>query len=261
MTGSQTTTSDVGPLHEAYPRVCDRIAEAASRSGRSADAVKLIAVTKYASPDQIRSIVSMGQEDLGESRVQQLQQRVAMLDEFLDRRRRLGAMGDRDKDVPQRVRWHMIGSLQRNKVKAVVPLVYLIHSVENLRLAEELQAAGQRLDQPIDILLQVNASGEASKQGVAAPAAIHLAEQIDTMLSLRLRGIMTMAPFTENPETVRHVFARCAELFHEIKNAGIGGGTFNVLSMGMSNDFEVAIEEGANVVRVGRALFGDTPSE
>lgn len=247
-------------LRDAYRRVKDRIAEAAEKSRRRPEDVVLVAVTKYATPDQIRTLVDMGHVDLGESRVQQLQQRVPQIQEFLLRKKTLAGAAPRgmgDAPPPERVRWHMIGHLQRNKVKQVVPLVQLIHSVDSLRLAEELHNYGSRIDATIDVLLQVNVSGETSKAGVAPPAVVHLAEQIDTMMHLRLRGLMTMAPYTEKPEEVRGVFARTAEIFQDIRTEKAAGPDFNVLSMGMSNDFEVAIEEGANVVRVGSAIFGE----
>ncbi len=251
-------TSPGNRLREAYRRVNEQIGEAAARSGRRREDIVLVAVTKNASPDQIRAVVEMGQVDLGENRVQHLAQRVAQLEEFLSRKRTLGGAATRSAgESPLHVRWHMIGHLQRNKVKNVVPLVQLIHSVDSLRLAEELHAYGARHEKTIDILLQVNTSGEASKFGVAAPAAIHLAEQIDTMLHLRLRGLMTMAPYSENPEDSRPTFARAAEIFAEMQSAKIGGPDLNVLSMGMTNDYHVAIEEGANLVRIGRALFGE----
>lgn len=218
----------------------------------------MVAVTKNASPDQIRTLVDLGHTDLGENRVQQLTQRAAQLDEYLSRKRSLGnAVEGEHPPVPDRIRWHMIGHLQRNKVKQVVPLVNLIHGVDSLRLAEELHGYGARTDQVIDILMQINVSGEISKHGVAAPAAIHVAEQIDTMMHLRLRGIMCMAPHAETPEETRSVFSRAATIFHDIRSERIGGTDFTVLSMGMSNDYEIAIEEGANVVRIGRALFGE----
>lgn len=265
-----TTERIVTPvqLRDAYRRIQDRIAAAAERSNRKPSDVMMVAVTKTATPDQIRTIVEMGHADLGENRVQQLAQRHAQLEEFLARKRTLGGAVSRSgqDQAPAKVRWHMIGSLQRNKVKQVAPLVSLIHSVDSLRLAEELQAYAARVDRTLDILIQVNIAGETQKGGVAPPAVIHLAEQIDTMMHLRLRGLMTMAPYTENPEEVRYVFARCAEMFHDIKSSGVvgggipngGGEAFNILSMGMSNDFEVAVEEGANLIRVGRALFGES---
>lgn len=246
-------------LRDAYRKVMEGVSRAAERSGRRPQDVCVVAVTKTASPDQIRSIVEMGHADLGENRVQHLAQRVAALEEFLSRRRALGAVSSRTAatEVPATVRWHMIGHLQRNKVKQVIPVVQLIHSLDSLRLAEELHAFGSRTDRSIDVLMEVNVSGEASKFGIAPPAVIHLAEQIDTMMSLRLRGLMAMAPYNEDPEASRAVFARAFELFQEVRSAGVAGNNFNLLSMGMSNDFEIAIEEGANVVRVGRAIFGD----
>ncbi len=261
-----TSTRPTTPaqLRDAYRAVMDRIAAAAGRHGRRPSDVVCVAVTKTATPDQIRQVVEMGHADLGENRVQHLIQRVAQLEEFLNRRKTLAMVApQRDSNPPATVRWHMIGHLQRNKVRPVLPLVKLIHSVDSLRLAEEIQTLAHRQEQPMDVLLQINTSGEESKFGVAPPAAIHLAEQIDSMVNLRLRGVMTIAPYTEQPETSRSVFARTAELFQDIKSAGIGGPTFNILSMGMSDDFEIAIEEGANVVRVGRAIFGesDEPEE
>ncbi len=253
---SQSGTARTPTLRENYRRVMDRIAEAASRVGRRPSDILLVAVTKNAAPDQIRELVEMGHADLGENRVQQLSQRVPALDEWMGRRRFLAHAGGKPDPAPAEVRWHMIGHLQRNKVKQVVPLVRVIHSVDSLRLAEELHALGARREKPIDILLQVNSSGEESKFGVATPAALPLAEQIDTMVHVRLRGLMTMAPEGARPEETRAVFQRCAELFQEVRATRIGGEAFNLLSMGMSNDFEIAIEEGANIVRVGTALFG-----
>ena len=258
---SHSSSASPAPLKDAYAEAKQRIADAAVRSGRKADDVVMVAVTKYASPDQIRHIVELGQADLGENRVQQLTQRVPQLTEFLSRKRTLaGASARTDDATPDKVRWHMLGQLQRNKVKQVAPHVDLIHSVDSLRLAEELHNYASRLDIIIDILVQVNISGEASKSGIAPPAVVHLIDSIDTMMHLRPRGLMTMAPHVEDPEEARPVFARARELFQDVRSENVGGNQFNVLSMGMSNDYEVAIEEGANVVRIGRALFGEHES-
>ncbi len=248
-------------LRDAFASVNERIAAAAARAGRRREDVVLVAVTKYASPDQIRQAVELGQADLGESRVQQLAQRVPQLNEFLSRKKTLaGASAKASDATPDKVRWHMIGQLQRNKVKQVAPYVSLIHSVDSLRLAEELHNYAARLDITLDVLLQVNVSGESSKAGIATPAVRHMVESLDTMMHLRPRGLMTMAPQSEDPEAVRPIFARTRELFEDCKAAGVGGEAFTALSMGMTDDFEVAIEEGANVVRVGRALFGEAES-
>jgi len=256
MASAQTST--LTDLRQAYGRVTDRLAQAAARRGRRPEEILLVAVTKTATPDQSRFLVEQGHKDFGESRVQHLAQRVAQLEEFLSRKRTLGSASTNENPTSvTEVRWHMIGHLQRNKVKAVVPLVKLIHSVDSLRLAEELQAHGMRHETAIDVLLQVNTASEPNKYGVAAPAAGHMAEQIDTMTFLNLRGLMCMAPYSDDPEHSRPSFRRAAELFEEIKTSDLVDDQFNILSMGMTNDFEVAIEEGANVVRVGRAIFGE----
>ena len=220
----------------------------------------MVAVTKNATPDQIRTLVELGHTDLAENRVQQLSQRVAMLEEFLSRKKTLGGSGKESDQAPEQVRWHMVGHLQRNKAKQVVPLVTLTHSVDSLRLAEEIHNFCARTDRVADILIQVNTAGEASKHGIAPAAVLHLAEQIDTMMHLRLRGLMTMAPYCEDPENARPVFARAAELFHELRRERLAGAECNILSMGMSGDYEVAIEEGANVLRIGQSLFGAVES-
>jgi hypothetical protein len=259
-----TTEPIVSPtqLRDAYHRVTDRIAAAAERSGRKPTDVLMVAVTKNATPDQIRTIVELGHMDLGENRVQQLTQRAPQLNEFLARKRTLARAAPRSlQEIPDKVRWHMIGHLQRNKVKLVLPHVALIHSVDSLRLAEEIHNLASRSEQAVDILIQVNTAGEQQKTGVIAPAVIPLAEQIDSMMYLRLRGVMTMAPYSDNPEDARPVFARTREIFQDLIAEDIAGQHCNVLSMGMTGDFEVAIEEGANVVRIGRALFGEGEPE
>lgn len=242
------------PLKKRYEAVRARVVAAAARSGRGPDDILLTVVTKFAAIDQIRELIELGHVDFGESRVQNLVQRAAQIEEFLERHRQLRSA--KAVNIPDQVRWHMIGHIQRNKVRKVVNVARLIHSVDSLRLAEEIQLVAARRDDPVEVLLQVNTSGERNKSGVAPAAAAHLLEQIDTMLSIRPRGLMCMAPLVDDPELVRPVFERCCELFEEISKSGIGGDRFDILSMGMSNDFEVAIECGANVVRVGTAIFG-----
>lgn len=273
-----TTTAT---LLDRYALVRDRIAEAARRSGRTERDIILVAVTKHADPTQIRVLLEAGHRDLGENKVQQLQQRVALVDEYLDRLRVLSGTRDaREKSadvlgeargpsaLPAPVRWHMIGHLQRNKAKKVVECCRLVHSIDSLRLAEEIQSVALRRDQIVDVLLQVNCSGEDQKHGCPPAAAGALAEQIDTMVNLRVRGLMTMAADTRADQTgsqstgqaeaaTRAAFARCRDLFEDVARLRLAEGAFNLLSMGMSNDFEIAIEEGANIVRVGSAIFGD----
>ncbi|MCL4196158.1 MAG: YggS family pyridoxal phosphate-dependent enzyme [Phycisphaerales bacterium] len=253
------STRPMETLRERYEDVRRRVEEAARRSGRRRSDVLIVAVTKYASPEQIRELIEMGHADFGENRVQQLIRRVAVIDEYLQRHKTMTP--SKTVHLPPRVRWHMIGHLQRNKAKKAIELATLIHSVDTLRLAEEIQECALRREAPVDVLMQVNASFERQKSGVAMPAALHLAEQIDSMVHLRLRGLMTMAPLTDDLGAVRGAFERSAECFNDIRERGIGGKSFNVLSMGMTSDFEIAIECGANMVRIGTAIFGDKRHE
>ena len=256
-------------LKERYVQTQSRVADAATRSGRSARDIILVAVTKHATPEQVRDLVNLGHQDFGENRVQQLVQRAAMMDEYLERRRALpGVTAEHEASLagvgkaptpPESIRWHMIGRLQRNKVKKAIEYARLIHSVDSIRLAEDIQTIALRKDheQSIEVLLQVNCSGETTKQGVALAAAKHVVDQIDTMVQLRLRGLMTMAPLDATGEKLRDCFKRMKSCFDDIVDRGVADGAFNLLSMGMSNDFEIAIEEGANIVRIGTAIFGE----
>lgn len=281
MTPSFPSTTDGGPnsaepsLRERYAQVQARIAAAARKAGRDPASILLVAVTKFAEPDQIRELIQFGHTDFGENKVQQLTQRAAIIGEWLGRVKAMPGLGtsrpptgaDAPAGAPRAakaeppkaptVRWHMIGHLQRNKARKVVELCRLIHSVDSLRLAEELQLIAQRRENPVEVLVQVNCSGEESKFGCAIGAAVHLVEQIETMIQVKVRGLMTMAPLSSNPDDARRTFRRCRELFEDIRSSGVVGRDFNILSMGMSNDFEIGIEEGANLVRVGTALFGE----
>lgn len=238
-------------LADKLGEVRDRIAAACAKAGRAVGEVTLLAVTKTAAPEQIREVLQLGVGDLGESRVQVLTQRAAQINEFFQRQQGRGEC-----TLPGRLRWHMIGHLQRNKVKQVLGLVDVVHSVDSLRLAEEIDAHAGKVGRKMPVMLQINASEEASKYGVAVGASSHLAEQIDTMKNLQLVGLMTMAPLTQNAEVARRVFTRTREIFEEMRWQKIGGSSFRHLSMGMSNDFEAAILEGATMVRIGTLLFG-----
>ena len=239
------------PLAVKLDEVKERIAAACAKAKRDPSEVTLIAVTKTAAPEQIREILQLGVGDLGESRVQVLQQRAAQVNEFFARQQAHGA-----ENLPAKLRWHMIGHLQRNKIKPVLPLVSVIHSVDSLRLAEELDAHAAKANRKLPVLMQVNASEEPQKSGVAVGAAVPLAEQIGTMDNLQIMGLMTMAPLEGDEKAIRQTFARTRELFEEIKFNKIGGSALRHLSMGMSNDFEQAIMEGATLVRIGTLLFG-----
>ncbi|HEY8668394.1 MAG TPA: YggS family pyridoxal phosphate-dependent enzyme [Tepidisphaeraceae bacterium] len=242
------------PLAEKLDEVRDRIAAAAAKARREVSEITLIAVTKNAAPEQVREILQLGVGDLGESRVQVLTQRAAQVNEFFARLQHAGGAGN--EGLPARLRWHMVGHLQRNKIKAILPLVSMVHSIDSLRLAEELDVQALKANKKIPVLLQVNASEEASKFGVAVGAAVHLAEQLDSMSNLQFMGLMTMAPLEGGEAATRAAFARTRELFEEMRWHKIGGTSLKHLSMGMSNDFEAAIAEGATMVRIGSALFG-----
>lgn len=258
-------------LKDRYEELQQRVARAAERVGRSPEQILVVAVSKYAEVEQIMELISLGHQDFGESRVQQLLQRKAVIDEWRQRkrtmsgvaqaaRRRSGAVLGPER-IPEEIRWHLVGELQRNKVRKAIDEVRLIHSVDSLRVSEEIQTAALRKEEPVEVLLQVNCSGETGKHGVSLPAAIHVAEQIDATTYVHLRGLMTMAPYSENPEDSRPTFQRARECFEEIRDAGVAEGRFNILSMGMSGDFEVAIDCGANMVRIGSALFEGTADD
>jgi pyridoxal phosphate enzyme (YggS family) len=243
-------------LQDRYKKVREGMAAAAAKGKRDPGDITLVAVTKNGSMEQIKQLIELGNVDLGESRVQQLQQRAAQVDEWLARQQ-----GKSDKKLPGPgpsggIRWHMVGHLQRNKVKPVLQLCHAIHSVDSLRLAEEIQDEAEKIKRPMRALLEVNVGEENSKFGVAVGAALHLAEQVDTMDEVQLIGLMCMAPHSNDPEKARPVFARLREIFEEIRFRKIGGEKFKHLSMGMSGDYKVAIEEGATIVRIGTAIFG-----
>src|SRR5688572_7469689 len=198
---AQSAASKAAPpltLKQRYLAVKERVAAACKRSGADPATIVVVAVTKYAAIDQVRELIELGHVDLGESHVQNLIQRAAQIEEFLQRHRQLG--GAKAALVPKQIRWHMIGHLQRNKVRKVLGLARLIHSVDSLRLAEEIQAASTRLEQPVEVLIQVNVADERSKFGIAPAATRHLIDQMDTMLNIRVRGMMCMAPLADDPQ-------------------------------------------------------------
>lgn len=238
----------MGKISERIERTKGAIADACARAGRDPDQIKLVIVTKSAGLDQIQDVIRLGFVDLGENRVQQLKRVSAQIDEFLQR-------NSGNTELPEKVNWHMIGHLQRNKVRQVLPITSLIHSVDTLRLAEEINACSAKLGLRPSVMLQVNTSQEPQKYGVPVGAATHLAEQIQTLANLDLIGLMTMAPLTHNKDVVRACFVRARELFVEMRGERVVGPNFIELSMGMSSDYEVAVEEGATILRIGSAIF------
>ncbi len=232
-------------ISENLERIVDTIHSACDRAARDPQQLKLIVVTKSADIEAIEQVIRCGFTYLGENRVQQLKRVSAHIDNFLKA----------NPEVPQNINWHMIGHLQRNKVQQVLPIATLIHSVDTLRLAEEINIAANKLHLCPRVLLQVNTSNEPQKYGVPVGAAIHLAEQIMTMPNLKVVGLMTMAPLTKNKERIRSCFVRARELFLEMKGEKVVGTEFAELSMGMSGDYEIAIEEGSTILRIGSAIF------
>ncbi|MFA5865169.1 MAG: YggS family pyridoxal phosphate-dependent enzyme [Phycisphaerae bacterium] len=231
-------------------RIKNEIAQAAVTAGREPERIRVLAVTKSMPLEAIRVLLELGQIDLGESQAQQLVQRAGMVQEQLSRR----SIHDTSQGLAKPL-WHMIGHLQRNKVKPLLPIVQYIHSMDTLRLAEEINSFGSKINKVQDVLVEVNCSGEEQKYGLPVAAVGHLIEQISTMPNMRICGLMTMAPQVSDAEKTRPVFERLYELFLEVKVDYRLGKEFEHLSMGMSQDYQVAVECGATIVRIGSALF------
>ncbi|HEY8344104.1 MAG TPA: YggS family pyridoxal phosphate-dependent enzyme [Bacillota bacterium] len=225
--------------------VQERINRAASRAGRDPKDIKLLAVTKTVGVDQIEELLRLGQMDLAENRVQDALKKQEAL---------------REKLPHQSYHMHLIGSLQRNKVRMVVGRFDLIHSVDRWSLAQEINKRGQELGLQVPVLLQVNVSGEETKHGLAPAELRSFYAKVTELSNLIVCGLMTMAPYVPDPEVTRPIFRGLRELFHEIKREYQPGAEWRHLSMGMSNDYEVAVEEGATLVRIGSAIF-HTPKE
>ena len=215
----------------------ERIAAAALKAGRDPLSVRLVAVSKTQPSHLVDEAVRAGQRLFGENYVQELHSKASQ--------------------VEGPVEWHFIGHLQSNKVKQVAGLVQLIHSVDRLSLAEEIDRQWGGLGKVCDVLVQVNITGEASKSGTTATEAADLVRAIARLPHLRVQGLMTMPPFFDDPERARPCFRELQRLARFIAGLGIPGVAMDQLSMGMSGDFEVAIEEGATLVRVGSAIFGE----
>ena len=235
-------------IAERIKSVQDNINSACACAGRDPKEIKLVIVTKSTTIKSIKEVINLGLTELGENRVQQLKKAATAVDEYL-------SQSGKDAGPPKKVNWHMIGHLQRNKVKQVLPIASLLHSIDTLRLAEQINTTASKLDLKPKVLLQVNISNEPQKYGVPVGAAMHMAEQIETLGHLQLVGLMTMAPLTHNKDVVRACFVRARELFVEMKGEKSVGAQFTELSMGMSSDYQIAVEEGATILRIGSAIF------
>jgi PLP dependent protein len=236
--------------------VRERIETACRRAGRLPEQVRLVAVSKTVPPQRIREAYDAGLRDFGENRVQE-------------------ALAKRPALADLQVTWHMVGHLQTNKARTARELFHWIHSVDSLRLAEKLDYASSRASsgisgggsgewrgdasRPVPVLIEVNLGGEAAKSGIEERAALDLARGISLLPGLTLRGLMVVPPYTEDPESARSYFSRLRQLGKVIDSASLPRVHMGELSMGMSHDFEVAVEEGATLVRVGTAIFGPRP--
>ena len=223
-------------LRENLQEVEERIQEACRRAGRDRSEVTFVAVSKTKPVSMLKEAYDLGVRVFGENKVQEIREKYEAL--------------------PKDIEWHMIGHLQTNKVKYIADKVSLIHSVDSLRLAETIEKEAVKHNRIVDILLEVNVAEEESKFGIKTSEVLALAENVVQLPHIRLRGLMTIAPFVENPEKNRAIFANLHELYVDIKDKNIDNGTVSILSMGMTNDYEVAVEEGATMVRVGTGIFG-----
>ena len=221
---------------ENLAEVEKHVQEACDRVGRSRDEVTLIAVSKTKPVSMIEELLPGGTRDFGENKVQELCEKYEVL--------------------PRDIRWHLIGHLQRNKVKYIVDKAYLVHSVDSLRLAEQIDQEAEKLGITAKILLEVNVAKEESKFGMMPEEVPEMVEQISLLPHLQIEGLMTSAPFVDDPEKNRPVFQKLYQLSVDIKKKNIDNVNMSVLSMGMTGDYQVAVEEGATMIRVGTGIFG-----
>lgn len=225
-------------ISENIQTVDTKILQACGRAGRDRQEVTLIAVSKTKPASMLEEAYACGVRDFGENKVQELVEKYEVL--------------------PKDIRWHMIGHLQRNKVKYIVGKTALIHSVDSLRLAQEISKEALKKQVEVDILIEVNIAGEESKFGTSGIAdTIALVEKIADLPGLHIKGLMTVAPYVDNAEENRTYFKKLRQLAVDIKNKNIDNVRVDVLSMGMTGDYEVAVEEGATYVRVGTGIFGE----
>ena len=224
-------------IQEKLNAVETKIEAACRRSGRERQSVKLIAVSKTKPVSMLQEAYDLGCRDFGENKVQELVEKYDQL--------------------PKDIRWHMIGHLQRNKVKYIVDKVYMIHSVDSLRLAEEISKEAVKKNVTVSVLVEVNVADEASKFGVSAAEAPALVEQIAKLPHILVKGLMTIAPYVDDPEENRLYFAKLKQIYVDIIHKSIDNVCMEELSMGMTGDYEVAIEEGATYIRVGTGIFGE----
>ncbi len=224
-------------IRENLVSVQKNIEESCERAGRNAEDVRLIAVSKTKPVGALKEAYEAGCRDFGENKVQELTEKY--------------------EELPKDIRWHMIGHLQRNKVKYLVGRVYMIHSVDSVKLAEEISREAVKKNVTVPILVEVNVAGEESKFGTSVREAEMLVREIAALPGISVRGLMTIAPYVEKAEDNRQYFVNLRQLSVDIKKKNIDNVCMDVLSMGMTGDYTVAVEEGATYVRVGTGIFGE----
>ena len=221
---------------ENLKRVQEKIYQAAKRAGRNPDEITLLAVSKVFTPKDIEEVYQIGQRDFGESRAQELR--------------------DKKPVLANDINWHFIGPLQSNKIKYVVPDAKLIHAVDSVKLAHSIAEYGLKKEEVPSILIEINTSREEAKHGFVMSEAVENCLEIAEINNLKVCGLMTMAPYTGDEKLIRTVFSSLKKLQQRLKQQ-TSGNSFDTLSMGMSGDFEIAIEEGSTIVRIGTAIFGE----
>ena len=223
-------------IKENINDVKDQIARAAIKSGRQFEDITLVAVTKTLPIDVINAAMTYGITDIGENKVQEVM--------------------DKYDHILNEPKWHLIGHLQTNKVKYITDKVSLIHSVDSLKLAEEISKRCEKIEKVMDILIQINVAEESTKFGIQTDEIFELVEQISLLPNVRIKGLMTIAPFVDDETALRKYFSEMKDIFETLKKTMYNRADMTYLSMGMTNDYEVAIEEGANMVRIGTGIFG-----
>lgn len=226
----------MGTVKDNLETINKKIKEATLKVNRDPQEIKLVAVTKTATLEQIKEAINEGVKIIGENKVQEAKGKYQVL--------------------TKEVKWHLIGHLQTNKVKYAVEIFDLIHSVDSIKLAKEIDKRSVQFKKTIDVLIEVNISGEETKYGYNPEKVEAFLKEISEFSGIRVRGLMTIAPISKNKEEVRPYFRRLRELSERIRDKNIKNIKMDYLSMGMTDDFEIAIEEGANMVRIGRGIFG-----
>lgn len=234
----------MNPIVNNLFSINERIARAAERSGRTQDSIELVAVTKGRSVPEMQAVLDAGVTNIGENRIQEAQEKYAAVNATVN-----------TGSARETCRWHLIGHLQRNKVKAALQMFSLIHSVDSLRLLAEIARRSEAQSQRIDVLIQVNTTRETSKYGLDAEDLLAFMEAAQAYPTANIVGLMTMGQLSPSRDANRPAFALLKSLAEKVETQQFPGVTMQYLSMGMTNDFEVAIEEGANLVRIGRAIF------